>query len=410
MQQKALTGRRILDCSQFVTGPYCARVLADVGAEVIKVEPPSGDISRTSGPFPGHTPDPEKSALFLYNNFNKLGVTLNLENPKGQDVFKKLVKDADILIEDNPPGKMEEAGLGYETLQEINPALIMASITPFGLTGPHKDYEANYLTIFHSSGLGAITPPEPQWGKKILEREPCREGGYSGEYDCAMVAAIGVMAALFARWITGKGQFIEMSKQEMLMQMSRVPITGYNELGISQHRDDIKYRLNFNYLYPCKDGWVALMHNQPHHWNALMKLMGNPEWSKDPRMSDSTRRIQEVPWPEYWEKISEWTKNQNKTEVGIAYQELGGPGGPCWSLSEFITLCPQIKERGFLIEIEHPKAGKLPYPSTFSKYGSWPWEARCPAPLLGQHNEEIYCRRLGFSKQGLTELREEGIV
>lgn len=177
MGQKALTGVKVLDYSQLVTGPYCARLLADIGAEVIKVEPPSGDIARTRGPFPGHTPDPEASALFLYNNFNKLGVTLNLESSRGQDIFKELIKDADILIEDSSPGTMERLGLDYKSLQKVNPALIMASITPFGQTGPYKDYKANYMTTFHASGLGAITLPEPQWGKKILERPPVREGG-----------------------------------------------------------------------------------------------------------------------------------------------------------------------------------------------------------------------------------------
>lgn len=164
MTQKALTDRKVLDCSQFVAGPYCARILADMGADVIKVEPPSGDIARTKGPFPDHISDPEKSGLFLYLNFNKSGITLNLESSKGQDVFKQLIKDTDILIEDNPPGKMKQLGLDYENLQKVNPNLIMTSITPFGLTGFHKDYQANYMTLFHASGLGVTTPPRTAMG------------------------------------------------------------------------------------------------------------------------------------------------------------------------------------------------------------------------------------------------------
>ena len=410
MVQKALTGRKVLDCSQFVTGPYCARLLADIGAEVIKVEPLSGDIARTRGPFPDHIPDPEKSGLFLYLNFNKLGVTLNLESSKGQDIFKQLIKDADVLIEDNPPGRMKELGLDYESLQRINPALIMTSITPFGQTGPHKDYKSNYLTNFHASGLGATTPPEPQWGKKILERPPVREGGFCGEYDSAVMSAVGILAAVFARRATGKGQFIEISQQEALMQMARVEVAGYHDLGISQHRDDVKYGLNFNYLYPAKDGWVSFMHGEPHHWNALMEVIGNPDWAKEPRIADSMRRRREVLWTEYWDKIAESTKNRGKEEVASEYQSKGGPGAAVWSIDEFVEKCEQVKERGFWVEVDHPRAGKLPYASTYGKYGAWPWEVLRPAPLLGQHNEEIYGQRLGFNPQNLAELREARVI
>lgn len=220
---------------------------------------------------------------------------------------------------------------------------------------------------------------------------------------------MGILAALFARRTTGKGQFIEISKQEALMQMSRVSISYYNEVKISQHRDDYNFFLTFNYFYPAKDGWVSLMHMEPHHWNALMEMMGNPEWSQEPRMKDPRKR-QEVPWEEYWDKIAEWTKNYTKEELVNKFQAKGGPGGPVWRIDEVPERCEQFKARGFWVEIDHPKAGKFPYASTYGKYGAWPWEALCPAPLLGQHNEEIYCKRLGVSPQELNKFTKAGVI
>ena len=148
----ALKGVRVLEWAHFVAAPYCAKLFADNGAEVVKVEEPdTGDVSRRHGPFPDNIPHPERSALFLYLNTNKRGITLNLHTATGREVFKKLIKDVDIFIEDNPPKLMEELGLDYESLKKVNPQLVMTSITPFGQTGPYRDYKCYYLNTFHGS-------------------------------------------------------------------------------------------------------------------------------------------------------------------------------------------------------------------------------------------------------------------
>ncbi|MFC1974103.1 CoA transferase, partial [Chloroflexota bacterium] len=159
MANAALSGVKVLELCEMAAGPYCTKLMADLGAEVIKVEKPGiGDEARHRGPFLNDEPNPEKSGLFLHLNTNKLGVTLNLENVKGQKIFKELAKEAHVVVEDRPPGKLAELGLGYNTLKEINPSLIMSSITPFGQTGPYKDYKAYPLNTFHSCGEGYVTP------------------------------------------------------------------------------------------------------------------------------------------------------------------------------------------------------------------------------------------------------------
>lgn len=191
------------------------------------------------------------------------------------------------------------------------------------------------------------------------------------------------------------------------MQMSRVEIAYYFECKISQRRDDAKYLTNFNYLYPTKDGWVALMHQEPHHWKALMEMMGNPEWANDPRYADMGGRA--LDWMSFWDNIAQWSKNYTKDELSHGYQAKGGPGGSVLRIDE-VPHTEQMKEREFFVEIDHPKAGKLPYASTYAKYGAWPWEVLCPAPLLGQHNKDIYCKKLGLSSQELSELKKTGVV
>jgi len=196
MPDKALSGTRVLEYAQFVSGPYCAKLMADLGAEVIKIEPPQGDIARKWGPFPGDVPHPERSGLFLYNNTNKYDVTLDLVSTEDKEIFKKLIEDTDVFIEDTPPGAMGKLCLDFGELRKINPRLVMASITPFGQTGPYKDYKAYYLNVSHGSGLGYTCPQFPD-DPSILEREPLREGGLIAEYDCGICAAVATLSALY---------------------------------------------------------------------------------------------------------------------------------------------------------------------------------------------------------------------
>ncbi|MFQ5827166.1 MAG: CoA transferase, partial [Dehalococcoidia bacterium] len=193
----ALSGLRVVEWAQMVAGPYCAKLMADLGAEVIKIEPPArGDEARGRGPFLGDEPHPEKSGLFLYLNTNKLGITLDPGTPTGKRLFGELIKGADILVEDKALQKLKELGLDYGSLREINPQLIVTSITPFGHSGPYRNYRAYPLNVFHSGGEGYMTPFAPLNDPLSPGRPPLKVGKYAGEYVAGISAAGATMVAL----------------------------------------------------------------------------------------------------------------------------------------------------------------------------------------------------------------------
>jgi crotonobetainyl-CoA:carnitine CoA-transferase CaiB-like acyl-CoA transferase len=209
MAETALDGLKVLEYCQMISGPYCGKLLADLGAEVIKVEEPSvGDVARTRGPFPGDVTHPEKSGLFLYLNTNKLGITLNLGTASGRELFRRLAEQADVLLEDRPPGEMAKLGLDYASLSAINPRLIVTSITPFGQTGPYRDYKSYHLNLYHASGHSSFFYVAPRERRK---EALVVAGGEVGDYDGGLSAAVATLAALFARLATGQGQHIDIS-------------------------------------------------------------------------------------------------------------------------------------------------------------------------------------------------------
>ncbi|GAF88197.1 unnamed protein product, partial [marine sediment metagenome] len=253
MATKALEGVRVLEYCTTNSGPYCTKLMADLGAEVIHLEPPgTGDDARRSPPFPRDVPHPEKSGLFLFLNSNKLGITLDPQLPQGRKIFEQLVSDVDVLVEDCPPKQMERMGLGYDDLRQLNPGLIMASITPFGRNGPYQDYGAHALNISQVSGQGYLLPlPSPH-----LERAPTMVAGGCTDYDSGQTAAVAILSALYSRGTTGKGQFIEVSKQETLLSYQKVEAVIFANTGETSSRKGPKTEHLITMLFRCKDGHV----------------------------------------------------------------------------------------------------------------------------------------------------------
>ncbi|MCK4964865.1 MAG: CoA transferase, partial [Dehalococcoidia bacterium] len=286
MPNSALEGVKVLELCQGVAGPYCTKLLADLGAEVVKIERPGyGDEARKTLPFFHDMPDPERSGLFLYLNTNKLGVTLNVTTATGKGIFQELVKQADILVEDNPPQWMTKQGLDYESLQEINPGLIMTSITPFGQTGPYRDYKAYPLNVFHCGGEGYLTPG----GVENADRPPLQVGGFLVEYDSGLSAAIAVLAALYWRRKSGDGQRIDISKQESLMALNRLDMVRSANEGevITRAKQGVPY----GGALPCKDGYTVFITWESVQWDRLVAFMGDPEWANDDKFRDYADRV-----------------------------------------------------------------------------------------------------------------------
>jgi crotonobetainyl-CoA:carnitine CoA-transferase CaiB-like acyl-CoA transferase len=408
MAEKALQGVRVVELAKFVSGPYCAKLLADLGAEVVKIEESLiGDEARRRGPFLIDVPHPERSGLFLYLNTNKLGITLNIETETGRELFKQLVNRADILIEDNPPRVMPELGLDYENLRAINPRLIMTSITPFGQTGPHRDYKAYHLNSFHAGG-----EPHIMFDNSVTaDRAPVKGPGLIGDYDCGLSAAAATLAALYARGATGLGQHVDISKQESAIALDRVDNLLYPNRHKSETKETIRSHAQgrgmIGGLMRCKDGYVMLAAVQDNQWRGLVDLMGHPEWTMDDRVRDERSRTLQA--REITSQVQQWMMDKTTDEVFRGGQERGVPVGKVNSPQDVVN-SPQLRWREFFVKIEHPETGKIEYPTAPYRLSETPWAADRPAPLLGQHNEEIYCQLLGYARQDLATMRENGVI
>jgi crotonobetainyl-CoA:carnitine CoA-transferase CaiB-like acyl-CoA transferase len=381
-----------------VAAPFCAKLLADLGADVVKIEDPRvGDPARHRGPFPDDVPHPERSGLFLYLNTSKRSITLSLETESGRRIFRDLVAEADLLIEDRAPGELERLGLGYARLSELNPRLIVTSITPFGQSGPFRSYRSHHLNLYHGSGHSSrFYMPQGQ-----EDRAPPKGGGYLGEYDGGLTAAVAAMAAVLSRTASGRGQHIEVSKQEAMMCLERVDIG-----RMSNEPDPKPWRPGPGGLTKTKDGYLVMTPVQNHQWQGLLRTMGNPDWANEEWCRDEVSRM------ENREKIqplvAEWAANLTRDEIYHRAQEEGTPVGPVLNVAE-VRASPQAQAREFFADLEHPEAGKHTYPTAPYRFSRTPWRGTA-APLLGQHNEEIYRERLGYSQRDLARLSGAGVI
>jgi crotonobetainyl-CoA:carnitine CoA-transferase CaiB-like acyl-CoA transferase len=402
LMDKALAGVKILECGRLVTGPYCTKLLADLGAETVKIEEPGvGDEARKRGPFPEYIPHPERSGLFLFLNTNKLGITLNLKNPKGMEIFSSLVKEADILVEDYSPEEAKALGLVYESLSKLNPKLVTCSITPFGQTGPYRNYKSCSLNTLHAGGQGYLIPG----GVEFLDRPPVKVANFFADFCCGLVAAIAILAALYRVNIEGVGEYIDISKQEALMFYERWGVVRYANEKLVVSRATEGYTIGG--IMPCKDGFTMFWCVLPHEWEILKKLMGNPAWTEEEKFRNLSSAI--LHWEEANAYILEWLINYSAVELYHLGQAAGLPFGMVRTAEDLFN-SDQMKAREFFVPIQHPAAGTLEYPSAPYKISEAPWGVDHPAPLLGEHNEEIYCQRLGYSKEYLTRLRAAGII
>ncbi|MFC1990086.1 CaiB/BaiF CoA transferase family protein [Chloroflexota bacterium] len=404
MDEQALTGIKVLDLTHYTAGPYCTKLLADYGADIIKVERPGkGDGARQAGPFPGDLPDPEKSGLFLYLNTNKRGITLNLKAKTGVDIFKELVKQSDILVENFSPRVMPSLGLDYQTLKKVNPQLVMCSISNFGATGPYRDWKASEIVLYALSGqMSRQGDPD---------REPLKHALNIFQYFSGEIAAIVILASAVRGTITGwDGEHIDISILETVQGDIQNAITTYGYSGYTGGRATVKnYPLYPFGGFPTNDGYVVLQgHGGAERWvPRLFAMIGKPELKDDPRFSTPENRVKHN--DEFNPLLYSWLIDHTKQEVFDEAAKVRYPSGPVYNIGELLDN-PHYQERGYFTEIEHPVAGKLTYPGAPFKLAEAGYAIRRPAPLLGQHNREIYCGLLGYSEHDLSILRSRGVI
>ncbi|MBI4518564.1 MAG: CoA transferase [Deltaproteobacteria bacterium] len=403
MSGNALTGIKVIELGQLVSAPYCAKLFADYGADVIKVEPPAGDRARYWGPFPNDVPDPEKSGLFFFLNRNKRGLTLDVRPQHGRELLLRLIAQADVLIENNPPRFMREHQLDYAALAQINPDLVMISITPFGQTGPYSEWNGYDLNAFHLTAAGSRYCGQPN-------QAPLEHGTFAADFFGATAGAAWGLAAVYGRRRAGGGQLIDVSCAEAIAALfvGGQNIGGCAQDGVFDRRTGVGMSLGAPAtILPCKDGHAWMLALEPGQWNGLARVMGNPEWMQLEMFQEMFVRAQNA--DAMYPLIEQWTSEHSKWEIMDQCQANGCPVTAVFTVAEAAEH-PHLKARDYIVEVEHPRLGKVRDLGAPFKLPASPGGPRHPAPLLGQHNDEVYGELLGLGGAELTQLRSEGII
>ncbi|HWR69966.1 MAG TPA: CoA transferase [Dehalococcoidia bacterium] len=396
-QEGALSVYRVLDLTD-QKGAFCTKILADLGADVIKIERPEGDATRSIPPFAGDVPHIERSLYFLFRYANRRGVTLNLETADGKKIFERLVKKADVLVETFSPGYMAGLGLDYVALKKINPGLVMASITEFGQTGPYKDWKGSDIVNYAMSNT-MIT-------SGFGDGAPINLPGTPSCDAASLIAAISIITALYMRGDGGQGRYIDTSVHEssrLALYPWMLPMYSYNvNPGMPLPPPEGRLGTMIYPVYPCKDGFIRVVALTPRQWDGLVHVLGDPEVLKQPQWREFYYRIGNA--ADIFAVMLEFTMQYTMQELFEKGHEEGVPIVPIYNIEGF-TNSPQTEARKFYSEMKHPVVGKFKYPGPPYKWSGTHCEAKRPAPTLGQHNEEIYCKELGLSKQDLAALR-----
>jgi crotonobetainyl-CoA:carnitine CoA-transferase CaiB-like acyl-CoA transferase len=400
MTGRALAGVRVLDCSESIAGAWCTRLLADFGAEVILVEPPeTGARPRALGPFPDDVPDTERSALFLHLNAGKKSITLDLSTISGQVILKKLLPRTDVLVDSAVPGVMASRGLDHASLKDAFPHLICASVTPFGQTGPWKDYAGDALTAWAAGGLAEVTGAP--------DREPLANGVPVAEYFAAYTLLVGVLTALRWRDQGGGGQQVETSLMEAIAANDEYGAALYAYQGAIRRRWYSRHPFRYpSDIFPCKDGYVALVYGQTG-LQELAVLIGRPDLIDHPLFVDGAERARR--WPEFEELLRPYLMSHTAREIVASGQELHQPFALVPTIAELLD-DPHLAARRYFATIEHPKAGPLRHPGPPWRMSATPWQTG-PAPLLGEHNQQILAGdETDYTPEELVILRERGVI
>ena len=394
MSVDILSGLRVLDFTWVLAGPYATRILADFGAEVIKVQ--SGKTARGA--------ELNTTGYFNTWNRNKLGITLDLSRPEGRELALKLVEKSDVVMENFTPRVMPNWGLSYENLKKVKPDLIMVSMSGMGQTGPWRDFVAFAPTIQALSGITYLT--------SFASDSPIGLGYSHADQAAGLFAALAVLAALEYRDRTGEGQYIDVSEYEAMCALLGPAImdcaVNHNPIIPQGNHPDYAQAAPYG-CYKCRgeDGWCVIAVFTDEEWQALCCVLGNPPWSKEARFSTPWQRREHI--EELNGLLEQWTAQHSPEEVMISLQEAGVPAGVVKDARE-LAEDPQLTTRDFFIEARHPVLGKTTSDSTPIRLGRTPARFRRAAPSLGQDNRYVYQELLGISHQELSRYIEEGVI
>lgn len=391
-----LAGLRVLELSQIMSGPTCGLLLADLGAEVIKIEKlPGGDDSR------GYR-DPQVngvSAPFMMLNRHKRGMALNLKHARGRELLRGLVKNADVLVENFRLGTMDKLGLGYESLAAINPALIYCAITGYGRTGPYADKGGFDLIAQGFAGLMSVTG-EPG-------RPPVKGGNAVSDMNAGILATVGILAAYIHRLKTGQGQIVDTSLADAALQQTYWHAAVWFATQRSPQPTGSAHLLTAPYqAFEASDGWINVGGANQANWERICEVLGHPEWREDPRFASNSDRMAHL--GELVERINAVVRTRSRAEWQSAFDAAGVPAGPVHTIGEALSH-PQTLARGMVVETVHPQAGPTRGVGCPIHFSATPTPASTPAPLLGQHTRELL-REAGYGDAEIDGLLAEGVV
>ena len=396
---------RVLDLTDG-KGVFCTKLLADYGANVVRIEPPSGDPGRAKGPFLGDEPGVERSAYYLFYNTNKRSITLNLESDLGQSIFKQLAAKADVVVESLPVGYLKTLGLDYDALRESNPGLVMASISPFGQTGPWKDFKSSDLIAMAASGFMQITgePDEP----------PVRQGNEQSHFAGAQYAAVAVMGALYFRdMLSGEGQYIDVSQQEALITYytDAHPALAWKQMEQNVTRVGTNSTLVIPLgAFPCQDGWICAGVITPREWEALAawiyEVTGNEEILDEKYKGGNQERAPHIDI--ITAMFLEFSTRFTSEELFHEGQKRNLVFLPVTDVADLLH-DDQLEASHLWTQLDHQEVGELKYPlGIFDSEDFSP--ARSAAPSLGQDNGAIYGGELGLTFQEMAGLRTARVI
>jgi formyl-CoA transferase len=371
-----LEGVRVLEVGTFVSAPFCGKLFAAYGADVVKVEPPGGDIARAHGPFKDGVANPETSALFLYLNTRKRSVVLDVGAAADRPAFEALVRQSDVLIENYRPADAAKLGLNYERLQALNPRLVVISITAFGQQGPYADYLSNNLVGFAMGGQMYITGTQ--------DGGPLKNAGYQADYQGGLNGFSAGMLALLAAERDGEGQHVDVSVQHCMAPLLEAGIPYYSYMGRWMPQRRGNHMASFIGIYPCVDGHLGI-HIMARNWEPFTRAIGRADLKDDPRFATQALRAQHN--DELMGEFYAWASGETKKEIYARAGAMRAPIAYVHTMADLLE-SPQLRSRGFIRRIDHPVAGVAEYPGPPWWMGPDAWQDG-PAPLLDEHRAEI---------------------
>lgn len=397
----ALAGIRVIECGDFVAPSFAAKQLADLGADVVKIETPGrGDTARLRGPYAGEA-EPERSGFYLYLNTNKHGIAVDLQRPEGHEILARLAHDADLIIHNVAPRDIAAHGLDDARLRALNPRLVVTSISPFGLDGPNRDLRMHDINLWAGGGAASLNGGGP--GSDDMP--PLKGFGHQAGFQAGLNAAVASLGAIYGALVSGEGQLVEVSMQECITSILEMAYEFYPYMGLVASRLGHKPIQPLDFL-ECKDGWIFICCVEEHQWQRFVELAGNPEWASMELFENRIARA--ANWDALQIFLGEYAAERTVEELYHAAQARRIPFAPVSTMGDLLS-SEHLKARGFFATIDDGAGGDVVMPGAPYVHAATPWRIRKRAPRLGEDTDTVLAD-LGYDAPTRERLRAAGVI